>query len=353
MLLLTLFNKEGTMDLKLSYNEAKHLTKVSLLAGRTPALWGPPGIGKSSLGREVANDMGAKLYILDAPLLQPIDYCVAVPNHTEKKVELYPSGFLPQEGPAVVLVEDLPHAREYQMIPIMQMVLDRRIGPMQFQKDVFFIITGNREEDLAGVNPLPSPLKNRLVHINMDAEPEEWVAWAKKTKIHPLVIGFIQAYPGKLLELPKEGKNAWPTPRSWHMASDLINVDAKTEKDMRYVMSSTVGDATAYIFMSWVKYFKDIAPASIIEKGNFPQISERAKLFAVVLSVSQHIKTKGEKYIRNNKEGIKSFFDWLQGEFKITFLKEIASESKNNTKLLEAIMEIDPSVSQYVLNLLN
>jgi hypothetical protein len=346
------------MEMKLSFRETKELTKHIIQAERTPFIWGPPGIGKSTIGREIAKEFNAELYILDAPLLQPIDYLAAVPNHQEKKVMLYPSGFLPEKGPAVVLVEDLPHAKSYQQVPLMQMVLDRRIGPMKFAPDVYFIVTGNREEDLAGVNPLPSPLMNRVAHIEMQPELEEWIDWARKAELASEVIGFIQAFPGEFLKLPQEGQRAWPTPRSHHILSDcikpLLSNFSKNESLIRHLAVATVGPTTAGMFIAYVKYLKNIDPVEIIERGHIPSESARDKLFAIVQSVAGLIKSKKKGYITKHKDNTKTFFNSLSGEFKVTFLKELITYSgkRPNTAYLEELIQAVPEIQQYTTNLI-
>lgn len=344
------------MEITLSFKEARAEVIDALKAGRTPAIWGGPGIGKSALGREVAKQLQAPLYILDAPLLQPFDYAIAVPDHQNKKVVLYSTGFLPDRGPAVVLIEDLPHAKQYQQIPLLQIVHDRRIGNLHFPDDVYFIITGNRETDLAGVVSLISPLNNRLFHINMVADVDEWLIWAKSTEIHPAITGFLTYRPDLLYQNPEEGKKAWPTPRSWHMASDLIKVNpAASEKSLRFKLAGTVGDAAATVFMTWYKYLQNVDPAEILEQGKLPQTSDRGQIFATVQSVAGLIKAKGTKYIQKTGQNILNFFNWLPGEFKMSFLKELITyspEGKANTTILIAVMNLSEIMSKYVLDII-
>jgi hypothetical protein len=344
------------MELKLNYSETKKVVYLVLKGGRTPAIWGPPGIGKSSLGREVAAELGAKLYILDAPLLQPFDYAVAVPDHATKTVQLYPTGFLPQSGPAVVLVEDLPHAKPYQMIPLMQIVLDRRIGHLYFENNVHFIITGNREEDLAGVNPLPSPLLNRLVHINMNVDVEEWLKWAVNAGIHEDLVGFLRVYPQHLLHAPEENVKAWPTPRTWHMLSDILEQSNGDLDTFRLISDGCIGSSVTMLLMAWLRYLRQIDPRLIVEKGQLPSVSNREQIYAVSHAVAGLLKTRAdyEKYISTYKNNIVAFFRWLQGEMKVAFLKELASvpDVKVAQKLLIKLNLLDPIFSQYITELI-
>jgi len=332
--------------IKLNFKELVPLVVKTLLAGRVPAIWGPPGIGKSALGRKVRDLLEEKLkqpvgfYILDAPLLQPFDYTVAVPDHSSKTVQLYKTGFLPEKGPAVVLVEDLPHAKPYQVIPLMQIVLDHRIGPLRFSDDVYFIITGNREEDLANVNPLPSPLYNRLVHFDMTADLDVWREWAKANELDPRVVGFVYAFPQYFCQLPQEGVKAWATPRSWHMLSDVIK-DIEDEVVLRQLASATVGSSVTSVFISWVKYLQDIDPRGILKTGELPHYKDRQHLFAIVTAVTTEIKKLKKEEIKKLLPNIVKIWKNLDGDYKTTFLKELIEYKKDG--------KIDPSILAYII----
>lgn len=341
------------MELTLTYNEAKEIVKDIIEVGEVPFVKGGPGIGKSALVREVAQELSIELYHLDAPLFQPIDYAIPVPNHETKKIEIYPTGVIPTEGPALVLIDDLPHATNSQQIPLLQICLDKRIANIKL-KDVKFIATGNREIDLAGVNSLISPLSSRLVHITIRPDPEEWINWAKRNELSPLITGFIAYKPDLLYQEPQEGMEAWPTPRSWEKASRIISVGKQDEKTIKYKLYGIVGKQAAEYFMSWYKYLQEVDPKAIIEKGQLPSRNDRAFIFAVLQSVAGLIKTKNKNYITQNKNHIRSFFLWLPGEFKAAFLKELIykKDSTPNISILETVRENVPEVAQYVWDIL-
>ena len=327
-----------------NFKELTPLVKKVLEAGRTPFIWGPPGIGKSTLGKTVAEELGAQLFVLDAPLLEPTEYAIAVPEKETKTVDLYIAGFIPTEGPAVVLVEDLPHAKTYQMVPLMQLILDRRISNKKIAENVWFIITGNREEDFAYVNSIPSPLLNRVVHFDMKADIEEWTVWAKKNKLDERIIQFINANPQYFVKPPEEGVRAWPTPRSWHMLSDIIkNID---DKEIYPFVLATVGEI-AGVFTSWLKYLRGINIEEVIEKGKLPAEVERSQIFTIVQAVAY--KTEA-----GNIKKVAAFWKNLPGEYKMLLLKELIryKEDKIDTSLLEKFISTEPEAVKFIEGLL-
>jgi hypothetical protein len=331
--------------IKHNFKELLHLVVKTVLSGRVAAIWGPPGIGKTALGRKVRDVIEQKInkqvgfYVLDAPLLQPFDYTVAVPDHNSQTVKLYRTGFLPEKGPAVVLVEDLPHAKPYQVIPIMQIVLEHRIGPLYFSDDVYFIITGNREEDLANVHQLPSPLYNRLVHFEMEADLDVWREWAKGNRLDPRVIGFVYVYPQYFCQLPQEGVKAWPTPRSWHILSDLIK-DVEDETLLRSLATAAVGASVASVFISWIKYLQLVEPKKVLETGVLPRYTDRTQLFAILCALINEIKRTKKEEIGKIVKNIVKIWQSLESDYKIFFIKELLDFDENSNLKLDLISYI-------------
>lgn len=337
------------MSVEYTFKELFPLVLEVIKKRRVPFIWGPPGIGKSTLGRAVAQALNAELYVLDAPLLEPTSYLVAVPEKETKKVELYTTGFLPVKGPAVVLVEDLSHAKGYQMVPLMQMVLDRRIGPLKFADDISFIITGNREEDLAGANPIPSPLLNRVLHFEMRPSPEEWVVWAKAQELDERVVQFINANKQYFLQLPQPGVKVWPTPRSWHALADVIK-NLPDGEIYPYALAA-VG-AVAGAFTSWLKYLRSVNIEEVMKKGVLPAELTRDKVFTIVQAVA----SKVTKKILSQKEyKVAEFWKSLPNEYKLLFMKELIRYKKDGSfdiSVVEAFLLSTPEAGGYIEEIL-
>ncbi len=59
-------------------------------------------------------------------------------------------------------------------------------------------------------------------------------------------------------------------------------------------------------------------------------------------------------YIEKYKDGIESFFKWLQGEFKMAFLKELVTYDKNgqmNLTLITKMIDIIPETANYIADI--
>ena len=68
-----------------------------------------------------------------------------------------------------------------------------------------------------------SPLANRMLHIEMAVNFEDWQDWATKNDIHPDVVGYLTFAKNDLYDFdPGSSSRAFATPRSWSFVSDML-----------------------------------------------------------------------------------------------------------------------------------
>ncbi len=196
----------------------------SLLAQRWPAfVWGPPGIGKSSIVRAIAAERGLPVVDLRASLLDPTDLR-GIPAIEAGRAVWCPPAFLPQSGqpPGILFLDEINAAPPLVQAGLYQLVLDRRVGEYELPAGWWIVAAGNRAQDRAVTFRMSSALANRFVHLELEADVEDWRAWALQRRIEPLVTSFIGVRPQLLCQEQDDAHAAYPTPRSWEMASDVI-----------------------------------------------------------------------------------------------------------------------------------
>ena len=131
-----------------------------LLSTRWPAfLWGPPGIGKSSIVRQVAADKGLAILDVRAPLLDPTDLR-GLPYVADGSAKWAPPAFLPQNdgSEGLLFFDELNAAPPLVQASLYQLTLDRRVGEYVLPDGWRIIAAGNRSEDAAIVFRMPSAL---------------------------------------------------------------------------------------------------------------------------------------------------------------------------------------------------
>ncbi len=242
------------------------LTKM--LSQRWPVfIWGAPGIGKSSIVKQVGIDKKLPVIDLRASLLDPTDLR-GIPSIENGSSRWCPPSFLPKatDKPGILFLDEINAAPPLVQASLYQLVLDRRIGEYVLPEGWTLIAAGNRQQDKAVTFRLSSALGNRFIHIDLDTDLKDWRNWAMNNRIHPLVLAFLGVKPN-LLQKPPGDEAAYPTPRSWHMLSGLLDTFGGIEgcKDL---IRGTIGEGTGIEFVEFCK--RSLSEASLRTIVNNP-----------------------------------------------------------------------------------
>ncbi|MDY6783559.1 MAG: MoxR family ATPase [Cyanobacteriota bacterium] len=241
-------------------------------------IWGPPGIGKSSIVAQVARQH--KIDFVDVRLSQlaPTDLR-GLPVAADGISKWYPPEFLPRQGQGILFLDELNMAPPAMQGMAQQLILDRRVGSYEVPDGWYIWTACNRKEDRAAVFDMPSPLANRFLHLHVEPDFESFKAYALATAIHEQIIAFL-SFRSVLLHKLDPQQPAWPSPRSWEMASKLHcnQID----------IAPAVGDGAAAEFASYLKVYENLPDISAILNGNqkiaFPQ--EPSVRYAVTIGLA-------------------------------------------------------------------
>jgi hypothetical protein len=256
---------------------------TALLPTRRPVfVWGPPGVGKSSLVRQAAAALGLSLVDVRATLLDPVDLRGLPRLDGDAAVWCSPA-FLPRGGTGVVFLDELAQAPPLVQAACLQLTLDRRLGEYELPAGWSVVAASNRSEDRAGTHRLISPLLNRFVHLDLDVSAEDWQAWAVVNQVAAEVRAFLQYRPGQLFQFdPATNPRAFPTPRSWQFVSDVL---PRTGENLVHgVVAGCVGDGPAAEFVGFLKLYRELPDldAVLARPDTAPIPTEPAVLYALV-----------------------------------------------------------------------
>jgi hypothetical protein len=230
---------------------------------RWPAfIWGPPGVGKSSIVRAVANNRKIQLLDIRAPLLDPTDLR-GIPTVANDKARWCPPEFLPSdpESEGILFFDELNAAPPLVQASLYQLTLDRRVGEYTLPEKWKILAAGNRAEDASITFRMPAALSNRFIHISFEVDFDDWRKWAVGMDIHPMIIGFLSTRQELLFNM-QITERGFPTPRSWEMVSDILKatMDIRGSQD---IILGTVGEAAT---MELMAYFQNaISEESILK----------------------------------------------------------------------------------------
>jgi hypothetical protein len=259
------------------------LALAALLPTRRPVyLWGPPGVGKSSIVRQAARQGGLDVLDIRAVLLDPVDLR-GLPRIHDDSALWCPPAFLPKDGQGVLFLDELAQAPPLVQAACLQLCLDRRIGEYLLPESWSVVAASNRQEDRAGAHRLISPLLNRFVHLDLQVSHDDWQDWAVQAGIAGEVRSFLRYRPALLFAFdPTANQRSFPTPRSWQFVSQVL---PPTPPELLHaVVSGCVGEGPAAEFVGFCQLYRELPDLDqvLASPAATPVPKEPAVLYALV-----------------------------------------------------------------------
>lgn len=194
---------------------------VNVASVRPVFIWGPPGIGKSSLVEQFALEVGIEVVTLLGTQLAPEDL-IGVPQIVNGKSRFCPPESIARDEPYLLFLDELNASSTEVQKAFYSLIHDRRLGNYKLHKNSIVVGAGNRAHDQAIVRQMSSALINRMVHVELKPDGQDWIKWAAQNDLHPEVIDYVRMRPDHLHSTPPKTQEPFSTPRSWHILSDCM-----------------------------------------------------------------------------------------------------------------------------------
>src|SRR5882672_4378061 len=260
--------------------------RVLVEAQQPTFIWGGPGIGKTAIVRQVATSLEVALQDVRALLLDPVDLRGLPFLGPDGRSKWATPDFLPTEGEGVLFLDELNAAPPMVQASCYQLVLDRKLGEYILPDGWSIVAAGNRDSDRAVTTRMPTPLRNRFVHLEFEVDTQEWCEWAIQTGIRPEVIAFLRFRPALLSAFDRDN-NAFPSPRSWEFVSRILtsNPKAKIEHEL---IAGAVGTGAATEFSAFLSTFRNLPniDAILVNPHQEPVPDNAAAQFAVATALA-------------------------------------------------------------------
>lgn len=234
-------------------NVAKNGCKLNL------CLEGHQGIGKTQILKQVADEMGwhyVAVYCAQTSTEDLLGMPTIDKSDPNKPRTLYavPKLF-PQEENTIFVLEEINRAPLEVQQSVLQLLTDKKIGDYELPKNTLICACINPTNSLYMTQELDSVFINRMVKINVETSPEEFIAYAKEQGVEDDILNFISSLnntevPIHFTRVP-DAKNVGepiPSPRTWVIADQILKMKP-SDKDLLQLLTGAVGKDTASKFI--------------------------------------------------------------------------------------------------------
>ena len=202
---------------QVTLGEAKKIISA-LAATQSVLLLSSPGVGKSAVVRQAADEAGLECRSLLGTQIAPEDVSGIPRIIGERSVFCPPRVLLPEDPgakPFCLFLDELPACTPDIQKAFYSLLLERRVGEYPLPKGTWVVAAGNRAEDRSLVRSLSAALVNRVTILYVKVSVPEWLKWASSAQIRHDVLSYIVYAPHSLQRAVPEKPTPFSTPRAW------------------------------------------------------------------------------------------------------------------------------------------
>lgn len=258
---------------------ATYKTLILCIAAREPVvIWGPPGQGKTSVIKRIAEEQNRHLEIILASIREPQDFA-GLPMLSNGVATLMPPDWakrLAEKKNGILFTDEVNTAPPSVQAALLRVCLDKVAGDCHLGDDTSVVAAANPPELAADGWDLAPPLANRFCHLNWNLPAEivrdglagNWASYSvsipSQASVDKAILaeravlaGFLASRPDLTTVLPKsavEQGRAFPTPRSWDMVAKLSGWITASNLDSgvrRIAVMGCVGTGAAAEYMTY------------------------------------------------------------------------------------------------------
>lgn len=333
------------MNTKQLAESLKHL----LSRGLVPMVHGSPGIAKSAVIKQVADNNNLKLIDLRLSQCTPEDL-LGLPTFNENKTKASYAPFtmfpledepLPSDYDGWLLfLDEVNSASLSVQSAAFKLILDRMVGQFSLHKRVAIVCAGNKATDKGITNRISTPMQSRLIHLDLDVDVDAWLEWANKEDIDSRIISFIKFKNNALYSFdPNHNDKTFPSPRTYEFLSKIIKGITTFNEAMEDIIHGTIGKGVGIEFITFSRIYLTLPKFSEILNGKYRVPSEPSILFVI----AEMIVNKANK---SNLDSLSNFINKMPKEYQVIIYKDLAKQGDEmiNHPVLEEWIEDNTEV---------
>lgn len=301
---------------------------------------GGVGIGKSDLVNSAAAQLGIELIDIRLSQLDPVDLR-GIPSVAGGKTTWNVPDIFPTSGHGILFFDEANSAPQSIQAAMYQLVLDRKLGDYTLPEGWSIVLAGNRAKDKSIVHRMGDALRNRMGHITLELDLNDWCKWAMDNDIHDGVLAFNRYKPSALHYLSTIGHTdkqnaerqdtsedmALNTPRSWELLSDFLKEGSPLDADEEgESINGIVGASTGAMFQGYLRIYRELqSPEEIIMNPKTAKVdTDVGVLYATMTGLAS-------RATEANFESIMQYVERCPADFQVLALRDC---THRNRKLL-------------------
>lgn len=311
--------------------QAVNMLTAFIKAKLVPIMVGSPGIGKSQIYQQIADQYNLKLIDIRLSQCDVTDLC-GFPQIIGSKAGYVPMDTFPIEGEPLpkgysgwlLLFDEITSAPPALQAASYKILLDRMVGQYKLHKHVALCAAGNLETDNAIVQPMSTALQSRLVHLELTVDSKEWTEWAVSNGIDHRITSYINFKPGQLYTFtPDHTDKTYASPRTWEFANRLLNVTSMDSPNLLPMLAGTISEGVAREFLTFCKIYLTLPTVDQIVQApkTLAVPDEPSILFALTGSIAHNAD-------KDNFAALMEYVQRLPVEFQVVCLRETVRRNK-------------------------
>ena len=210
------------------------------LARQRPiALIGPAGVGKTEIVEQAAREAGVNFvsYSITHHTRQSAIGLPAIKDSVFGGKEMKCTEYTMSEivgrvysevertgiKEGILFLDEFNCASDTLAPAVLQLLQYKSFGPHRLPDGWMIVLAGNDRKYNKSVRPMDAVTRDRLRVINVVPSVAEWVEYASKNGVHPIVISYIKQKPNFLYSFnPESEELSIVTPRAWEDLSMML-----------------------------------------------------------------------------------------------------------------------------------
>ncbi len=242
-------------------------------------LIGPPGIGKTAIMKQIAEELRCGLVsysmthhtrqsAIGLPFISEKEYGGkkwSVTEYTMSEIVASIYEYMSKTGkPSGILFLDEINCVSETLTPVMlQLLQNKTFGNIPLPRGWTIITAGNPPEYNKSVRDFDMVTLDRVKYMEIEANLDVWLEYAKENNIHPAIRAYLSAYPGHFYSIEeKDTRQYFVTARGWEDLSLMLNsyekedVNLSPEWFLQYLQQDSIARSFAFYYSLYKKVKK-------------------------------------------------------------------------------------------------